>query len=165
MRTRTRPIGRPHSSASAPDRSRSAAHPCPQPACSAHTVSTPSVADRQGPHVSAAPPAATPASLSLPSWPHPSGRRLPHAARSLSTHLGLRVGSIPLLPPEFPAPSTFYSASPNPTAQWTSRPRRPTGQPRHHLLESAPTPDHATPVRDPLRPRVHHRRNPRDCLP
>ena len=36
--------------------------------------------DPPGPHVGAAPPAAAPASLSLPSWPHPPGRRLPHAA-------------------------------------------------------------------------------------
>ena len=40
-----------------------------------------SVSDPSGPHVGAAPPAAAPASLSLPSWPHPLGRRLAHAAR------------------------------------------------------------------------------------
>jgi hypothetical protein len=93
------------------------------------------------PSARSAPRARRPRPLTAPA--HPSGRRLPHAARSLSAHPGPRVGSIPLLPPEFPASSTFCSASPNPAAPWTSRPHRPTRQPCHHLLEAALSPDHA----------------------
>ena len=54
--------------------------------------------DPPGPHVGAAPPAAAPASLSLPSWPHPPGRRLPHAAHpSLLARARVSDPSLPFL--------------------------------------------------------------------
>jgi len=54
--------------------------------------------DPPGPHVGAAPPAVAPASLSLPCWPHPPGRRLPHAAHpSLLARARVSDPSLPFL--------------------------------------------------------------------